>query len=101
MKMPTISKEIIESIYNQSIRGKEDEQCGIPSYNIDIVKQMHAENPELFTAVQQTIISVVDKFDLNIEDNKDMNITANMVLLSACVYHAIKQQLICDELANE
>jgi len=96
MPIPIVSKEIIESIYNQSHRNDET-----PLYSIEIIKQMQDENPDLYVAVQQTVFAIIEKFNLDTNDSRDVNIIANMMHIPACVYHAIKQQTICDELENE
>jgi hypothetical protein len=91
MTIPVVSKEVINSIYHQVNR---DQQKESSIYINQMFADVHNENPNLFQAVVDSVISLSEKCDL---DPYGV-VSLNCIHIAICVYQSIKQQLICDSL---
>jgi hypothetical protein len=65
---------------------------------MDVLKEINEENPNLATAIKDTIGLICVKHEIDMEDPKEFFLIINMANLAVSVYQTIKQQIICDEL---
>jgi hypothetical protein len=94
MPIPLVSSAVIESISVQSMRHVDKKSL----YCMDVLKEISEENPNLATAIKDTINLISKECEIDMNDPRGFYIMLNVANLAVSVYQSIKQQIICDEL---
>lgn len=99
--IPKIDKGVVDSIIMQQNRSD------TLSYLADLLDELEKENPVLFGSIVATATNsssrIGDRLFSNNVNEKEVNyisytIKYNMLNIAACVYNAIKQQIIINNL---